>query len=113
MSLLDNNTHLDKINIYYVGYKITKANIQKLESLGRQYRNCNFYYINGDKYHKELKTIGVRSWRGLYITWMKLLAINDIKLNTDKILYLNAHTIVTSSLDNLLDFDFKGKLLGL
>lgn len=113
MSILDNNTHLDEINIYYVGYKITKANIQKLERLGRQYRNCNFYYINGDKYHKELKTIGVRSWRGLYITWMKLLAINDIKLNTDRILYLNAHTIVTSSLDNLLDFDFKGKLLGL
>ena len=113
LSLLENSTHLDEVNIYYVGYKIVKGNIQKLEKLGQQYHNCNFYYINGDKYHKMLKNIGVRPWRGLYITWMKLLALNDIEIKTDRILYLNAHTIVTSPIDDLLEFDFKGKVLGL
>ncbi len=113
ISLLENNSHLDEVNIYYVGYKISEDNIRKLKSTEHKYNNCNFYYINGDKYHKTLKDIGVRSWRGLYVTWMKLLALNDIKLKTDRILYLNAHTIVTSSLDHLLEFNFNDKLLGL
>lgn len=113
LSLLDNNSHLDEVNIYYIGYKISEKNVLKLKDIEKQYNNCNFYYIDGEKYHKILKQIGVNPWRGIYVTWMKLLAINDIELKTDRILYVNAHTIITSSLEDLLEFDFDGKLLGL
>lgn len=113
VSMLENNKHLDEINIYYVGYKLTQENIDKLHQLVEAYRNTKLTYIDGEKYHNELKRLNVKPWRGIYVTWLKLLALADLKLNTDRVLYVNAHTIINSALDELLDFDFKDNTLAL
>lgn len=113
VSLLENNRTLDEINIYYLGYKISAQNRQWLEETTAPYENTKLYFINADKYHRQLEELGVSSWRGLYVTWLKLLAINDLQLKTDRILYVNAHTIVNAALDELIDIDFEGNVLGL
>lgn len=113
VSLLENNKHLDEINIYYLAYKITDNNINNLNLIASEYDNCSLIIIDADKYHKELKSLGVSSWRGLYITWLKLLAIEDINISTDRILYVNAHTIINGALDELIDIDMEDNLLGL
>ena len=113
VSLLENNQHLDEVNIYYVGYKVSQENIKKLETVVSKYKNGKFVFIDAQKYHDQLVKIGVTSWRGLYITWLKLLVLNDLKLNTDRVLYINAHTIVNSPLDELIDINFENNVMGL
>ena len=113
VSLLENNQHLDEVNIYYVGYKISRENISSLEKLVSKYSNAKFIFIDAQKYHDQLVDMGVTSWRGLYITWLKLLVINDLQINTDRILYINAHTIVNAPLDELIDIDLEDNVMGL
>ena len=113
VSLLENNKCLDEINIYYLGYKISEENQKKLNVVTSSYLNCHLFFIDAEKYHNQLEEMGVSSWRGLYVTWLKLLALNDLMLNTDRILYINAHTIVNSSLDELIDIDFEDNVMGL
>jgi len=113
ISLLENNKHLDEVNIYYLTYKISKQNISKLEKVVSGYSNAKLILIDAEKYHHQLVEMGVTSWRGLYITWLKLLVLNDLDLNTDRILYINAHTIVNAPLDDLIDVDLKDKVMGL
>lgn len=113
ISLLENNKLIDEINIYYLGYKISKDNIKKLEMTVKPYSNCNLIIIDAEQYHNQLKDLGVTSWRGLYVTWLKLLAIKDLPLKTDRILYVNAHTMINASLDELIDIDLKDNVLGL
>lgn len=113
ISLLENNKHLDEINIYYLGYKISKSNIAKLNQAVSPYPNCKLIVIDAQTYHDQLVHMGVTSWRGLYITWLKLLALKDLKINTDRILYINAHTIVNGSLDELINLDFENKVMAL
>lgn len=113
VSLLENNKNIDEINIYYLAYRVSEQNKNRLRNTVEPYRNCKLVFIDAGKYHDQLKGLGVTSWRGLYITWLKLLAINDLRLSTDRILYVNAHTIINSSLDDLLELDFDDKVLGL
>lgn len=113
VSLLENNKHIDEVNIYYLAYEVSEWNKERLRQTVAPYRNCHLKFIDAKKYHNQLKDLGVTSWRGLYVTWLKLLAINDLKLSTDRILYVNAHTIINSPLDELLEIDFEGATLGL
>jgi len=113
VSLLENNKHLDEVNVYYLSYKISKQNIARLEKLVSSYVNSNLILIDAEKYHHQLMEMGVTSWRGLYITWLKLLALNDLKLKTDRIVYINAHTIVNAPLDDLITIDLDDKVMGL
>lgn len=113
VSMLENNKHLDKINIFYVGYKIQQENVARLKQIVANYSNASIAYIDGEKYHEVLRDLGVRPWRGIYVTWLKLLAVADLKLDTDRVLYVNAHTIINGPLDELLEFDFDGKTMAL
>lgn len=113
VSLLENNKHLDQVNIYYLGYKISEDNKSRLNECVSAYKNCTLHYIDAEKYHYQLEQLGVTSWRGLYITWLKLLALEDLVLPTDRILYVNAHTIINAPLDELIDIDLGENILGL
>ena len=113
VSLLENNKHLDEINIYYLGYDLSAQSIERLNKLTDSYINARLIMIDAEPYHNELKRLGVRPWRGIYVTWLKLLALKDLRINTDNILYLNAHTIVNSALDELIDFDLGDAVMGL
>lgn len=109
-SLLINNTHLHKINIYYVGLGISEDNLNKLLDLINSFENATLFFIdsqerNYDSIFKDLE--GARPWNNRYITWYKLLAFSDIDFPTDRVLYLNPHTIITGKLDDLLKMDFK------
>lgn len=113
VSLLDNNQLMDEVNVYYLGYEISNENIQRFNDIVSRYKNGKFYLIDATKYHRQLKDLGVTPWRGLYITWMKLLAVKDLNINTDRVLYLNSHTIINSSLEGIVDLDMENNILGM
>ena len=113
VSLLENNQHIEAIHIYYLDYLISEDNKQNLKQIADKYENCSFTLIDARKYHEVLKGIGVKSWRGIYVTWLKLLALSDLRLDSDRILFVNGQTIVNGVLDELIALDFDGNIMAL
>ena len=112
-SLLENNKTLQEVAIFYCGYKLSKTSKDRLKKLVASYPNASLTFINPNNYHKKLQNLGVKPWHGVYVTWLKLLALADIPAKTDRVLYLNPHTIVTGTLDGLLELDFERNLMAL
>lgn len=112
-SLCENNKHLDEINIFYLGHKLRNINIDKFNKLVANYKNTNIIFVDTEKYHTAFQELGVKSWRGLYVTWYKMLAFADLGIKTDRILYINPHTIICGALDYLLDMDFEDNVMAL
>jgi lipopolysaccharide biosynthesis glycosyltransferase len=113
VSLLENNQHFDEINIYYLDYKIKKENVKRLQKIARRYSNCTLTFVNAEGYHEELQRLGVKPWHGFYITWLKMLAFGDLKINTDRLLFINGHTIINGALDGLATLDFEDNVMAL
>jgi lipopolysaccharide biosynthesis glycosyltransferase len=113
VSLLENNNHLDEVNIFYCDYEITKGNRNKLHGLVGKYKNGSIQFIDAKKYHKTLGQLKVKPWHGFYITWLKLLAFGDLDLKTDRVLFINGHTIINGPLDELIELDFEDAVMAL
>lgn len=113
VSLLENNQHIALINIYYLNYEITADNQKKLKEVAARYANANLVMIDAAKYHNELVALGVESWRGIYVTWLKMLAFNDIPLSSGRLLFINGQTVVSGALDELIDFRFGDTIMAL
>ncbi len=110
-SLLENNKHLKQINIFYLGHKLKKGSINKFNEMVGSYKNATITFVDVSGYPDELKEIGVKAWKGLYITWYKMLAFAKLDIKTDRILYINPHTVISGALDGLLEFDFEDNIL--
>lgn len=115
-SLLMNNQHFDQINIYYLGYELSDDSITKLNHLTNQYQNATLFFVDTKiKGYNDIfvNLPGARAWNDRYITWFKLLAFGEFDFSTDRVLYLNPHTIVTGVLDDLLEIDFQNNIFAL
>ncbi len=110
-SLCENNKHFDKLNVYYLSLGISPNNIKKLKSLEQKYPNLTLELIDSNKYQKEAEELKLSQWNGKLITWFKLLVLSDLKIDSDRILYLNPHSLVSGALDYLAEVDFKGNMM--
>ncbi len=109
-SLFETNKHLDEINIYMLNNNISKENIDKYEKLCQKY-NRNLKIIDINDCLERIKGYGVGTFRDVYTVYLTMFIMDELKLNTDRILKLDADTIVTDSLEELCDFDFKGNYI--
>lgn len=110
-SLCENNTHFDEINIYYLSLGISPDNIKKLKSLEKKYKNLKLLIIDSEKYQKEAEALSLSKWNGKLITWFKLLVLSDLDINTDRILYLNPHSLITGRLDGITTLAFNQNIM--
>lgn len=110
-SLCENNKHLDEINVYYLSLGISDKNQKKLYDIAKKYENLTITIIDSQKYQKEAEVLNLSKWNGKQITWFKLLVLSDLTINSDRILYLNPHSIITGSLDDLTTIDFKRNVM--
>ncbi|OGL23980.1 hypothetical protein A2791_03715 [Candidatus Saccharibacteria bacterium RIFCSPHIGHO2_01_FULL_46_30] len=110
-SLCENNTHFDELNVYYLSLGISAENIKKLKSLEKIYKNLTLHIIDSQKYQKEAETLNLSKWNGKQITWFKLLVLSDLTINTDRILYLNPHSLITGRLDGLTTLAFNQNVM--
>lgn len=105
-SLCENNTHFDEINVYYLSLGISPKNCKKLKSLEKKYNNLTLNIIDSKKYQAEAEELKLSKWNGKLITWFKLLVLSDLDINTDRVLYLNPHSLITGRLDGLTIIEF-------
>lgn len=110
-SLCENNKHFDEINVYYLSLGISAKNTKKLKEIEIKYNNLNLHIIDSTKYQKEAEKLKLSKWNGKLITWFKLLVLSDLILNSDRILYLNPHSLITGNLQELITIDFNGNVM--
>lgn len=105
-SLCENNQHFDELNVFYLSLGIPNDKITALKRLEKKYKNLSLHIIDSQKYQNEAEQLKLSPWNGKLITWFKLLVLSDVPINTDRVLYLNPHSIVTGALDGLVSIDF-------
>lgn len=110
-SLCENNKHFDEINVYYLSLGISTENKKKLRDMGKKYPNLTVNIIDSQKYQKEAEELNLSKWNGKLITWFKLLVLADLDINTDRVLYLNPHSLITGSLDGLATIEFNQNIM--
>lgn len=108
-SLLTNNPGID-VCITYLSL-LGQDSEARLRQVVDRFPNGSIKFLNARGYEDELDHLGVTRWRGLNITWFKLLAFES--LDADRVLYLNPQTIVCGALDELVDLNFDGKMMAL
>lgn len=110
-SLMENNQDLDDIRFYILNDNIKAENIKKFHEVCAHYGRT-LILIETERMLKELRDeLKVSPLKGTYTTYFKLLALKELDLPTDRILYLDGDTIITGSLAPLLDINMDGHAL--
>jgi lipopolysaccharide biosynthesis glycosyltransferase len=121
ISIVENNSTFENINIHILNNNISQNNLNKLKQIQKENNNLHLYfydinhYFNQNQYSKiistELKNNSFFNLLG--ITAYSRLFLGDIlPKNIDKILYLDADTIVLNDLKELFDTDLEGYYCG-
>ncbi|MBO6133641.1 MAG: glycosyltransferase family 8 protein [Lachnospiraceae bacterium] len=101
-SLLENNRHFDQIRIFILGEGLSKLSEQRFRTLTANYgRHMSF--VNTDSLLHMMRGLSMPAYRGSYAANMRLFISYVLPDDVDRILYLDADTIVTGKLDSLAE----------
>lgn len=125
-SLFENNKDAEHITVWIVGEGLSDESIARLEetvmwyselrkvnnsSQSWQSRTINF--VDSSSLIEKMKALNLPTYRGSYAANVRLFVSEFIPERVDKLLYLDADTIVVKSLDTLFKTDLKGNALGM
>lgn len=111
-SVLQNNTELEEIHVYILGEELTNDSIQRMQNMIAAFgRELSF--IETKDLILKMKALDMPTYRGSYAANMRLFPDEMLDESVDKLLYLDADTIVNGSLADLLQTDMQGKTLGM
>lgn len=119
VSILENN--LNEIHIHILNNNMGKTNLKKLKSLENQYNNLQISiynihdYLNENNLQEcikdELENTEAYTLLGIS-TFARLFLADIMPKNIEKVLYLDADTLVLNSLDELFEIDLKENFVG-
>lgn len=106
LSLLTNNKDIEEINILVLDDSISQINkdrIQKVcDDFGRK-----LIFIDSTAILNKLKELKVSPFKGTYTTYFKLIALDNLSEQYDRILQLDGDTIIEGSLKPLITEDIE------
>lgn len=111
-SALWNNKHMENISIYILGENISDNSRNKLKQMVSEFYR-EIIFINTNFLIEKMKSMNMPTYRGSYAANMRLFVDEVLDEAVDKILYLDADTIVNKRLDELLKIDLDGKAIGM
>ncbi|WP_337133526.1 glycosyltransferase family 8 protein [Priestia megaterium] len=104
-SLLENNTHINEISIYFIDDNITEESKKKLQSVVNSFKR-QIYFIP-----IESLLVKFKKRDDFPLSGYARLFISNKFTNVDKILYLDCDTVVAGSLEELWNTDIEGYLV--
>lgn len=136
-SLFENNKDVDEITVWIVGEGLSRESIAKLNDTAEHYsgeklgsnvdkndskadgnagihtsiRKVNF--VDSSSLIEKMKSLNLPTYRGSYAANVRLFVSEFIPGSVDKLLYLDADTIVAKNLTELFETDLKGNALGM
>lgn len=111
-SLFYNNVDFEKIKVYLISDGIGDENLKKLDDLSGKYGR-EIEFIDGKKISGLLKSYNMIEWHGSITLYCKLLALDFIQDDIDRLLYLDSDMIVNSSLKELVESDLQNNIIGM
>lgn len=109
LSLLENNTNVDKINIYVIDNGITEKNKTNLRSISDSFGRDLFFVQPLDIEKLSDTQINVGRWN--ISTFYRLFLPTILPDTVDKVLFIDCDTIVLQDLSPLWDMDMAEKWL--
>ncbi len=103
-SLFENNRQVEEIRVFLLGEELLPESIQKLKSLGGQYHR-EISFIDTIPVIEEMRRMNMPSYRGSYAANIRLFLSSLLPEDVDRLLYLDADTIVNTSLEELFSLD--------
>lgn len=100
-SLLENNKHFEQIRIIILGENLSESSCRKMEQLVSGYgRKISF--IDAEEQIEMMKKIGMPAYRSSYAANLRLFLPYLVEDSLEKILYLDADTVVVGNLEELI-----------
>ena len=109
-SLFRTNRHLDEIHIYLLDAGISEENLERFQMLCEEYGRT-LTVIDTAPITEKIKSYGVGTFRNVYTVYLIMFLLNDLELKGNRVLKLDADTIVKGPLDELCTMDLKGAYL--
>ena len=111
-SLFENNKNADEICVYILGENLSETSKRKLKSLEQEYKR-KILFKDTQALVEKMKEWGVPAYRGSYAANMRLFLPMILQEDVDRILYLDADTIVQGSLQPLFGMEDAKAALGM
>lgn len=111
-SVLQNNKEMDEIYVYVLGENLTQESQAKMQKMVSEFQR-KLVFIDSTKLILKMKELDMPTYRGSYAANMRLFLDEVLDESVDKVLYLDADTIVDGSLTGLLNTDMQGKAIGM
>lgn len=106
-SLLSNNQHLERIDIFILDDGITDSSKEKLSIIANQFKR-NLEFIDVKKVKNFLSGTTTYNWHGSYSTYIRLMLNTLFPDSEETIVMIDADTIIDGKIDELYHFDLKG-----
>ena len=103
-SLFENNRHFDEIRVFILGEGLEEKSIGKFHQLSKKYHR-SILFINTDSLLETMREMGLPSYRGSYAANMRLFLSGLLEESVNRLLYLDADTIIDGSLDGLVSLE--------
>lgn len=110
-SLLENNKDIENITVYAVLDGVSQENHDRLTSMVKSYGR-DIVISDSAVFNQTFEELGVPKYRGSYAANFRQLFHLIIKDDVERLLYLDADTIVAGSLKELTDLDLDGACAG-
>lgn len=110
-SLLANASKEIYYQIYFIAAGLSEENIEKFKSLKNLFPEIDYdlIFLDSSYCETEINSWKVPDHRGSYVTYYKLLIDHYLQsTDIDCIIHIGADTLVTGTLEGLVDFDFSG-----
>lgn len=111
-SLFENNKEMEEINVYILGEDLSEISQKKLCRLAGNYGR-NLIFKQTASLIEDMKEWGIPAYRGSYAANMRLFLPIILEEKIDRILYLDADTIVKGDLKPLMETEMKNFSLGM
>lgn len=111
-SVLCNNKSIEKICFYILGEELADTSRAKIEHMivnaGRE-----VVFIDTERLIRKMKELDMPAYRGSYAANMRLFLDEVLAEDVERVLYMDADTVVNDSLGELLNVDLQGKAIGM
>ncbi|HJC08849.1 MAG TPA: glycosyltransferase family 8 protein [Candidatus Gemmiger stercorigallinarum] len=106
-SLLENNRDIDELTVYFAAQDLSQQNLDRLCALARQYGR-RIVFLDTCRARQAMDQYPCRGWNGSLATWLRFFVLDQIPVDVDRLLWLDADTIVTGSLKPLCSLSLDG-----
>lgn len=108
-SLFENNKDFDEISVYIIENKISEENKKKLLELASNYNRSIIFITMPDINEKERLHLKKVKEKWIFDSYCRLFLDHLLPNYIDRVLYLDGDVLISDSLLDLWNLDFKGK----